>query len=1204
MQKVAAFVIAWLKVHWAEILVWLFLLAILILIGWIFWRRFGEGIITRAQSFWQRLTRVPEIPSDALTRIWREFKREIPPKLRRAVRRYPIFVVIGDHGCGKTTLIDIWGHLDVQRLRYHGSSTDSNLMQAHLGNNEIILEISSNFLYSTDKDHANALLALWSQLPQGTTIILTIDARGLLSPDVDQQSRIINALVSKFALFNEASERPIPVRIALSHMDEIEGFPPFYAFAANSGLDIHVEIENGSSGPAFAHGLDHYLQYLSNFLVGLSSRDFMASMGFLSHIREVLGALQNQLNAALERHEVKGLTLDSVCLISYGDRDLQLGLESNDPFRYVPQASRFSDVLSPKHLRWATRLGAAGLALILFNYTSERLSIERAADLVQSIPGLTAQEYAIQAHPHFAHLQNSHHHGHSFDFFHLGARYYPTQARIVGLALAKSIRTHYLLPGLKLAQSEPHVYAMTVRWLALIHANATNQLGAFYMKEGIDTGIQLPYELIHDYVSWNIDLKEPQILNLENEDYGMLAGRDVSDRPWPRLAQLLDFSARDTYITQSELVDIQNAARDLQGSVNSARAFPQLDEQILWLSENGHISNNTRQYWKDSPSDGQLESDALKRSLDLIVSSAVNRGEQPQNIMQVLELIQKLMNDYKDLIAKNTLGVVGTTINGHYYSFDTNRWYQLMLRSQVKEILTSYYALNYSNTGWIFFNPQAQAYRVPLGISTDISGGLVNNAQVDIRLTRESFEQKVKPAIILLTTMVGEIPLQNQDKQALIDFFVSNLTIYAGNYADAYWGFFKNMIIRVNSPDNLEAYLRELQRPGSAFVQNLMRIKENVLLDIPTDPNFQPVRDRLADFQFMQKLMQEQAGSYPQLQRYIALSGELLDHMSKDEALPPAGMEKPGPDAGLKKVLTPLGRVSYEMLNGGSSSLLYRVEAYLRELNIPASWQGPFVVPFQKAREFGRQEANTTLYRQWQQLWDTQVVPLLSCFPFEYQKSTTTQDCEPDQIQLVFHPLNGTFWSRMKEVFGGLFQVSDSQWKPRQDIVTQFMLPENMLRRLEAASALTQALWTKEGANQPLVFKVKPELLPEITVMNEEGQEVPMPSLAFLRSPGSSVLGFNQKKAWQDFNFEWWQKSQVSAGIEFVSPTEKTRKYASTDIDDSRWAFFRLLMTSDRSANWLYTWRVIHPEKPDKKLSVSFTLKKDPFELFSAIKQR
>lgn len=1205
MQKVAAFVIAWLKAHWAEFLVWLILAALMALLGWLLWRRFGESIVARAQAFWQRVTRVPEVPPDALTRIWREFKREIPPKLRRAVRRYPIFVVIGDHGSGKSTLIDIWGHLDVQRTRYHGSTTGSNLMQAHLGNNEVILEISSNLLYSTDKDHANALLALWAQLPRGTTIVLTIDARGLLSPDLDQQSRIINALVSKLALFNEASERAIPVRIAISHMDEIEGFSPFYAFTANSGLDVHVEVQEGTQGPEFTNGLDHYFGYISNFLVGLSSRDFILSMGFLSKVREVLGGLQLQFNAALERHEVRTFSLEAVCLISPEDRDLQLGLERNDPFHSVPQNAGFIELLSVKHIRWATRFAAVGLSLILFNYMNERLSIQHAAELVQRIPGLTAEEYAVEAHPHFAHLQNSHHQEHTLDILHVGARNYPTEARIVGMAMAQAIRTHYLLPGLKLAQSEPHVYAMSVRWLALLHANATNQLGAFFTKEGQDTGIRLPTQLIYDYVSWNLDLNDPQLEKLENDDYGMMAGRDPGDRPWPRLAQLLDFSARDTYITQAELEDIQNAARELQGSVNSARAFPELDQQILWLSENGHVSNNTRQYWKDSPSDGQLESEALKQTLDLIIGASVSRNEQPQNIVQVLELIQKLMSDYKDVIAKNALGIVGTTINGHYYSFDTNRWHQLMLRSQVKEILTSYYALNYSNNGWIFFNPQAQPYRVPLGISTDISGGLVNNAQVDIRLTRESFEQKVKPAIILLTSMVGEVPLQNQDKQALVDFFVSNLTIYAGNYADAYWGFFKNMIIRINSPDNLEAYLRELQRPGSAFVQNLMRIRENVLLDIPADPNFQPVRDRLADFQFMQKLMQEQAGSYPQLQRYIAISAELLDHMVKEDTSAAPVAEKPAPDAGLKRVLTPLGRVSYEMSVGGTSSLLFKVDAYLRELSIPASWQGPFLVPFQKARDFGRQEVNTTLYRQWQHIWDSEVVPLLNCFPFEYQKSTTTPDCEPDQVLAVFHPLNGTFWARMKDVFGGVYLVStDGQWTPRPELSNQFMLPENMARRLQAAVNLTQNLWNKEGANQPLIFKVKPDLLPEITFRNTEGEEIPMPSLAFLRSPGSSALGFNQKKSWQDFSFEWWQKGQVSAGIEFVSPTEKIRKYASADVDDSRWAFFRLLMLADHGNNLLYTWRVTHPEMADKKLSVSFSLKKDPFELFSAIKQR
>jgi hypothetical protein len=100
------------------------------------------------------------------------------------------------------------------------------------------------------------------------------------------------------------------------------------------------------------------------------------------------------------------------------------------------------------------------------------------------------------------------------------------------------------------------------------------------------------------------------------------------------------------------------------------------------------------------------------------------------------------------------------------------------------------------------------------------------------------------------------------------------------------------------------------------------------------------------------------------------------------------------------------------------------------------------------------------------------------------------------------------------------------------------------------------------------------------------------------------VLGFNQRKAWQDFNYEWWMKGIVSVGLEFMSPTEKIKKYASVDVDESRWSFHRLLLLAEHGPKNQYIWTVTHPEHPDKKLKVSFAFKRDPFELFTNIIRR
>lgn len=1208
MQKIAGFIVGWLKVHWSEVLVWLVLLALAVLLGWLFWRRFGATIISRGVELWEKIIRVPEVPKNSLTEIWRTFKKGIPPRLRKGIRNYPVFVVLGDHRSGKTSIVKSGINPDLQSLRFHKGVGNDSLMQAYLGSNEVVLELSPNFLYSTSQDHADALLALWTSLPHGTTVVLTLDVRGLLGQDVEQQSRIINALVAKLAAFTESNDKSVPIRIVLTHMDGVRGFQTFYAFAANSGLDIHVELQKGEVVPSFAKGLDHYLNYTSNLLVNLSSDDFLECIKFLASARQILSTLETYLFEAVSRSELQSFELNSVCLLSDAIPELRFSLRTNDPFRNSGPPVTFIGSLAPKHLRNTKYIGAILLVFSIFHYSTERWAIEGTAELLQRIPSMSPEQLeasSVRTLKAFEALHSGVEQTGILSLLHLTQHFYPTRIELVGRELAKAIRTYYLIPGLRLAQVQPHIYPMTIRWLALLHANTKNQIGSHFTNPEIVTGIPIPQEIILAYLVWNTDPADHDLLGLQDTDYGTRAGSSVDKPSLDHLEEAMQFAFSDAYISEQELVDIQSSARTVEAVIENSRNYPLLDEEVLWLTKNGHVSSATKALWAATPTEGMLQSPGLKDTVSMIIDSKLSSEDQPQDFIQLLEIIKKKIAQSKEIEAKNSLGTVSGSIEGHFYSFDSNEWLALIHKSQIKLILDNFYRRHYSNDGWIFFQPQAQPYRIPLGISTDTTGVLVNNAHVDSRLTRDSYEQKIKPAITMLSTLMVDLPLGNEEKQILIDFFVQNLSTYAGNYADAYWGFFKNMALKINSPEQLQLYLKELQRPGSAFTQNLLRIKENVILDIPPNPNFQPVRDRLADFQFMQKLLQDQAGTYPQLERYILISGQLLEQMSIDgPPLPTPAPDKLNPEMGLKSILTPMGRVSYDMLLGNPTSLLRQVEIYLREMNIPASWQAPFLYPFHRAREFGRQDINHSIQTQWRQLWDTQVMPLAGKFPFESQRSGVIEDANPEYIHAVFHPTTGSFWNTIRNSFGALFNIVDGRWTPKPEVVSNFHLPEDMKTKLDAAADLTLALWDKNGADQPINIKARPDLLPEITAMNEDGDEIPLPSLTFLRTGSTSVLGFNQRKAWQDFNYEWWMKGIVSVGLEFLSPKEKIKKYASVDVDESRWSFYRLLLQAERGPKNQYAWILTHPEHPERKLKVSFAFKKDPFELFTSITRR
>jgi hypothetical protein len=111
------------------------------------------------------------------------------------------------------------------------------------------------------------------------------------------------------------------------------------------------------------------------------------------------------------------------------------------------------------------------------------------------------------------------------------------------------------------------------------------------------------------------------------------------------------------------------------------------------------------------------------------------------------------------------------------------------------------------------------------------------------------------------------------------------------------------------------------------------------------------------------------------------------------------------------------------------------------------------------------------------------------------------------------------------------------------------------------------------------------------------------PALVYLRSGSSSALGFNQKSLWQEVSLDWWLKTTANAGVEFDSQDEKAKKYASIDLDETRWALLKLLAQANQ-AGLAYSWTVALLEKPEDKLKTTVIFKRDPFELFNAIRNR
>lgn len=1207
MKTALASLLPWLKLHWVAILIGLLALLLFAALAWWVWKRYRESLF----AWWEAFRREPEIEPDALTRIWVHFWRRVPVALRWQIRRYPVYVVLGDDRSGKSELIRCCAALDIQANRYHPSIVDADYIRIYLGNESIILELSASFLHANTPDHANALLRLWKRLPSNTHLVLTIDAYEMMHGNEQQQNLVAQALVGKLALFGELNQRPVPYSLVLTHMDRIHGFRSLLAFVDENNFDLSVRLTASDPIANFSQGLDYYAQYSASPLLHCDTRSFVEILNFMSSIKEILATLQGLMHLALTQNSMTTSDLRKVCLISNVAGESQHQLTTNNPFIQEAVKERLLDRLNGSHLRIAASIALVATLYQGFSFWSERTTLIRAAELINEMPAITLNSYAEIIHPTFKRLyltlrtENLMRRDIGDQHF----KFYPEQANRIRREIAKTIRTSYLLPRLNLAQHQDRVYSRTINLLAILHASTQNELGQFYVDDldpDPNETQSLPQEVVTDYIAFNNDPNASDLVELESKPYGIVSAINATGYTL-RITQMLsslDDMADDPYIDPEKLENLKSVARVLLTRIERQHAIPYFDEKRQWLTQHGHVSPETIHEWERFPLESQIRSALVREALQLLVTTEVEASDVPMNFNLLLKRIQETIEDNKKLIAANKMGVIDVQLANELFQFDTDKWLTLTLRSKIYELLNAYYLQSVSTPGWIFFEPRDHVARVALGYSTDESGVLINNAQVDLRLTREGYEENVKPAIESMSSLIDIIPLQPEDRQRFLDFFVRNLSAYAGHYANAYWGFFRSIIIRIENPDQLITYLKELQRPGSAFVQNLVRVKENVLLDLPQSPNYQPMRDRLEDFVFLKKLMAEQAGTYPELARYLGIVAGLYDALISDEPPPiPISDKQAQASQGLKSILTPLGRVSFDMLTGADGSPLRLTEGWLRDLSIPESWRGPFLAPMLKVREMGRNDVDRIVSRQWAQLWDQQVLPLLSQFPFDSTRGGTAPELAPEALNAIFHPVNGSFWLEIRRIFGVLFVIQDGKWSVRPEVARAFRLPDNMDDRLNAVSDLTLELWDKEGLPKPMNFKVKVDMIPEIKPMANANDQTIRPSLVYLRSGSASALGFNQKSIWQDISMEWWPKGTANVGIEFESIDEKAKKYASLEVSDSRWPLLKLLAQANR-AGLSYRWSVSLLDNPNEKLNAGFAFRRDPFEFFSAIKNR
>lgn len=1170
---------------WCLVGVALILLGVLV---FLIWRRLGGKLEMPKLPALPLLKPEPSMPASRLSGVWAQFKSGIPRALRRSVLNYPLFIVVGELGSGKSTVIEACTDSEGQTYRFHPSYTDDALLQIYPGAQALVLEFSSGLLYDTTPAAYRALAKLWRRFPQAPQVVGVIDAGILIDPQADRLHRLGQALIGKIEAFAELSAKSIPLTLALTHMDKVDGYAEFSSFLRQTGTPLWLVFDQEEKELRLAECLDVYQNLLSQTLTVCSAHDHLKIVAFLEGMQAPLKTLTEFLQAGGYRPGESRCHIVRICFLSEHDNYRR----DSDPFLALSPHEEPAVQPWNRHAKAALAFLIFGVVYLLGSYQYEKGLMQSNIHDLNRVATTPIERYATDISPLF--LNAGIYRG-EVSLRRFLPNYFPGILKQNQLYLIRAIRKYYLIPKLKALQFEGDAKLKTNNMLALLYAKKDNDIGILVLQMlslhpeiWRDHVIGLPKELVLDYIKYNINTEELNAVLapvLDSYTSGQAELPDDDPMAWVIFFNELQQILGKPFIDEAMLQSLQQHARELLAVVDRQAPYFWQPQIVKWLAANTDFDKFFQNNYSNNIS--PVYQNGTRKILELILSSNVAYGDKVLSYSSCLERMQALGK-----IDKPQDNIV-VTLGKEIFSFNSGLWADLITRSRISLLLHNFIGTHSHFDGWVFFDDTSFFPDIEMNASNEGKSLFAGKGRIDGRLTRDAFEQKVKPAMTSSVEILAKLPISQGDKDGFADFMQKNLLVYAEHYVNAYRSYFQHFQIRIDSAWDLFYVLQQLQQPDSPLLQTLIVLKDNTALDLPATPQFQNFRERLSVFRFLQRLMTEQNGVYTEFAKFQLIMLQLQTELESQE---PYVGKKGEEGSALKAALTPLGRVAMSMILNEEGSYPRLVKGWLQNAGINDFWQQPFLAPTQKTLSLGRIEISRAVDGIWSDIWQSNIQPLSVKFPFN---RAAGQDAESsvEDITKALHPREGRFWITCREYLGSLFRFDGKVWVVRQEYAGVIDPSNKIAARMNAAQRFSSALWDEQGNQKPLQIVVRPASLP---VFNRiKSPDAPLVSLAYLRSGGSSVFGFNQKSDWQRLSLEWWSAQPGTIGLEFLQTDQTTKTYTDLTISDSTWNFYRLLLMG-KSDNGQYRWLLNYP-KIDQKLDITFILQSDPWMIFSQL---
>ncbi len=1179
------------------------------------------------------------LPVTRLLQVWKEFMAEIPREFRRTIMVYQHFIVMGETGSGKSILIDKLTDWKRQSRQFYPSYISNSLLQIYLGSMIVIQELPGTIIHDISKNTRDALIKLWKPLfkRKDPTVVITLNVASLHSNDTEYLKKEAQMLRGKINVLSGIRNRPIKVCIAVTHMDQLKGFVEFSGFLSHQKKPLKLEFKSKEDLGNITNCLDPYENYLTSSITAITADNYLKSISFLRSTPKILQALATFIEILQTPDPLSSEpNVESLCFSCQADN-------------YVPVSNPFTTTLSAadikkfnpnlKHQIAAAVLTVAGVAYIAFGFYHERQLVKTRYQELITFEHSPPLRYDKKIHnllidPIASMQQNI--------FVPFMPDFFPNTNRQVSTRFIEDIRKFYLLPKLEnyleygtvageytdraakrisgvteIIQQGGVTQEETIYLLSLIYATKDNSLGKLIKENKVlwTTLLNLPEILIDDYLSYNETYAELP-LGIDKITFQQNTGIAVDPHRLMSHFQKLNNLMKQSIISKGEFQKIVSESSSILN-------------KLLNIENYGFLEKVTNLLKKESPMD---------LAIDLFVKKD-NQARQKQ-IRDLLQLIEGSELSYRQVTDELTLadfhqyldvllqfGKINNKETEQRYNFqfanqqfkfNARDWNDLLLRSKITYLLRDFIAANKRHDGLIFFADKKEFSDIFLNPANNGNFLFSGQAKIDGIFTKDAFEKRVKPVVEKIPDFIESLPIQDQDKNEFSNFLFQEIVSYSQEYADQYINYFQSFGIIIKSTGAMRYVLNHLTLPSSQLMDVLLTVRDNTALELNNNKYLKPLGLKLAEFDCFQRLMEERKGEFPELENYKNILTMMRDDLGAEQTSADTKDEK-DPTAAIKSYLSPLGRMNIAVFSEDENSYAHMITMWLDSIGIPSKWRQVFLAPVNQAYLLGIPELEGMINKVWRELWRTDIDPLYKKFPFNRRSGT---DISMQDLEKILHP-TGHFWHNFDAMIAPFCIKSDNTWQRRPSSLKTPRFPDKMLTVVNSLARITSNLWDKDGVAQALKIRLKPALLP--TIQNSDS----IPILSYLKLGDTTVFGFNQYSSWKDVNYEWFNETEASVGVEFTDKKDSAKFRTAASVSSSVWSFYHMLQMGekaerglkfiqktnnhDSAAGEIYKWQVRTPGQQSKllgisipwseivykKLSVKFAFEGDPWAFFS-----